>query len=136
VPVDRGGLLDQRVDVGDRDEDPHRTVRQLLRDGQLVEVHRVVVVDRHPQRVAQVAETRDGLVRCGLVELGCLGERGVREIRLQRALQHRPARDAAEIDPGGPRARPGRTLDSHPCAGVAHRGRAPPAGSGTAQTLV
>ena len=50
--------MDERVDVGDRDEDLHRAVGERLGDGELVEVARIVVVDRGPQQLAQVADRR------------------------------------------------------------------------------
>ena len=66
VVVDGGVLPDERVDVGDGDEDPHRAAGQRLGDRELVEVARIVVVDRCPRQTAQIAnaapEARAGCV--------------------------------------------------------------------------
>jgi len=56
VVVDRSALLHEGVDVGDRDEDPDGAAPEIFPDGQLVEVLRVVVVDRAPQEGGQVAD--------------------------------------------------------------------------------
>ncbi len=56
VTVDRGTLLDDRVDVGHRDEDLHRAALGRHRDRELIEIARIVVVDRGPEQAAKVAE--------------------------------------------------------------------------------
>ena len=48
--IDGRVLLHQRVDVGDGDEDAHAAVAGVLGPGELVEIARVVVVDRAPGR--------------------------------------------------------------------------------------
>ncbi len=55
VVVDGGTLADDRIHVGDRDQDLDGAAGQALGDGELIEVPRVVVVDRAPEKIAQVA---------------------------------------------------------------------------------
>ena len=55
MAVDRRAGGDQRIDVGDGDEDRRRAIRPRLRGRELVEVARIVVVDRRPEEAAQVA---------------------------------------------------------------------------------
>src|SRR6185436_5018513 len=88
--------LDEGVHVGDRDPHAGRAPRRRLRDRELVEVLRVVVVDRDPQQGPQVA---DALVLGGrrprdLLQLG-LGL--AREVGLETALDHGTAGDRAQI---------------------------------------
>jgi len=47
--------------IGNRYQDLHRTAREWLRYRQLVEVTRIVVVDRAPQQRALVADLRSML---------------------------------------------------------------------------
>src|SRR5262249_646966 len=61
--VDGRALLHDRVDVGDGDEDLHVAAGHLLGDGQLIEVLRVVVVDRAPEKRREVADRRVALGR-------------------------------------------------------------------------
>jgi hypothetical protein len=49
VPVDGRVLGDQGVDVSHGNEDLHCPAAQILRHRELVEIERVVVVDRAPQ---------------------------------------------------------------------------------------
>ena len=98
VAVERRTAADQRVDVRDRDEDLHLPGGQRLGDGELVEVARVVVVDRAPEPVAEVADrgiARDG----GRRQRADLGQDRRREVGLEPALAHRPPRDRLEITP-------------------------------------
>jgi hypothetical protein len=44
--VDRGAALHECVDVRDCDPDADRSVRQRLGDHELIEIARVVIVDR------------------------------------------------------------------------------------------
>ena len=70
VLVDRRALRHERIDVGDGDDEPDIAVGQPLRDLDLVEIARLVVVDRRPGLVAQVLRRRvDGRGRCQAVEL-------------------------------------------------------------------
>ena len=57
VLVDGGVALHERVDVGDGDEDLHAAPLGAgwLRDRELIQVARVVVVDRTPGEVAEIA---------------------------------------------------------------------------------
>jgi hypothetical protein len=98
VLVDRRAFLDERIHVGNRDQDL-RGVAERFRDRELIEILRVVVVDRRPQPIAQVAHAL-GVAGCGV---GCVadrlgfGDRGGREVRLQAVLEHRAAGDAGQV---------------------------------------
>ncbi len=96
MAVDGGAELDGGIDVGDRDQDLHLSVGLRLRDRELIEVARVVVVDRGPEEAPQIA---DGRARFGdsLREGVRLREDLRREVRQQTALDHRPTGDALEI---------------------------------------
>ncbi len=98
VTVDRGALLDDRVDVGHRDEDPHRAAVGWRRDRELIEIARIVVVDRRPQQAAKVAERSAG---GGRRSRDCVALRHSRdgEIRQQAPLMHRLSRDVLEPVP-------------------------------------
>ena len=95
VAVDGRVARDERVDVRDGDEDPHRAARERLRDRELIEVTRVVVVDRRPQEAAEVANRAAG-ARRRRGDGGRLGEDGGREVREESALEHRASRDGTE----------------------------------------
>jgi hypothetical protein len=56
MTVDGAAGLHERIDVGDRHEDLHRAVRGRLGHRELIEIARVVVVDRRPQALAQIAD--------------------------------------------------------------------------------
>ncbi len=98
VTVDRGTFPDDRVDVGDRDEDFHRAARGRHRDRELIEIARIVVVDRCPEQATKVAERRAGGGRCSgdgvALRHGRAGE-----IRQQAPLQHRLSREVLEPVP-------------------------------------
>src|ERR1019366_6000751 len=64
VTIDRGTFLDDRVDVGHRDEKLNRTALGWHRDRELVEIARIVVVDRCPEQATKVAERRASGGRC------------------------------------------------------------------------
>ena len=61
VAIDRRAFLDDRVDVGHRDENLHRAARGWHRDRELVEIARIIVVDRCPEQAPKVAERRASL---------------------------------------------------------------------------
>ncbi len=92
VGVDRRAGRDGRGHVGDRHQDPRAAVHLALRDGELIQVLRVVVVDGAPEQLAQVG--RGGAVRGDVGQRAGLGQRLGRELRLQAVLDHRLARDA------------------------------------------
>src|SRR5262245_54649284 len=90
-----GRILRHRgVDVGHRDQDPPRTGRRVRRDGELIEIARVVVVDRAPEEVAEIAQ------RACAVRLAAggfrLGAGGGGEVGLEPALQHGAAGDVTQ----------------------------------------
>ena len=93
--VDRAAARDRRVDVGHRDEEAHRAVGKLLGHRQLVEVARVVVVDRDPGEGAQVLDAPVGPGRWPGDRLR-LGDDGGREVGLEAARPHGAARDVPE----------------------------------------
>jgi hypothetical protein len=94
--IDRGVRGDQRVDVGDRDQDARGPVAVRNRYRQLVEVARVVVVDRRPEQMAQIAHGSVGRGR-GARDRVRLALRRSRKVRLQPALEHHAMCDAAQV---------------------------------------
>ena len=96
VLVDRRAIRHRRIHVGDRHEDGDRAVRQRLRDRELIEIARIVVVDRRPEMVAHVAHGRRGLARRTVDRLR-LGDRGGRELRRQAVLHHGAAGDVLQV---------------------------------------
>ena len=93
--VDGGARRHERVDVGHRDEDLDRSVAHRRRDGELIEIPGVVVVDRAPEEVAKIADRGAGVGRRLRDGLGLL-ERGGREVREEPALAHRSVRDVSQ----------------------------------------
>src|SRR5207245_11058957 len=105
VRVDGGGVR-ARVRVGRRPlrhagvhvRDGHKHPRGAARvhgDGELVEVARVVVVDRAPEQIARVANRAIAAVGLAGRRLR-LRARGRRELGLEAALDHRAAGDLTE----------------------------------------
>ena len=95
VPIDGRAFGDEGVDVGDRDEHPRRVTGERLGHRQLIEVARVVVVDRAPEELAQVPHGLFGrLSRCR--ERRRLGQCVGRKIRIEAAPAHRRDRDVAK----------------------------------------
>ena len=92
VVVDRRALLDDGVHIRDRDKDLYRTLRHRLGDGELVQITGVVIVDRRPGEVTQVARSPGtaGRSRPDIVELG---ERRAGEVGQQSPFDHRPMSD-------------------------------------------
>ena len=87
VVVDGRAALDYRVDVGHGDETAHFPAAQVFGDGELVEIARVVVVDRAPEEVAHVAHAA-AVVRGRTVDGVGLFLRGVGEVGGEAALEH------------------------------------------------
>ena len=84
----------ERVDIGDGHADA-RAPRRSFRDRELVEVTRVVVVDRTPGEVTQVGQRP---VVHGTVEPRDLRQHVRRELGFEAALPHRDARQSHQID--------------------------------------
>ena len=97
--VDGGGVLprmavegrlfrDQRVDVGNGDQDLDGSLGQRFGHGELVQVARIVVVDRAPQEGGEIANR---VIRAGRrpVDLIELGQGLIGKIRGEPAFQHR-----------------------------------------------
>ncbi len=96
VRVDGRTLRDQGIDIGHRHEDLYCAGRQRLAGGELIEIERVVVVDRTPGQLGEIANARI-LVAAGAGNLGELGQGGSRELRLQSTLGHHFASDTDEV---------------------------------------
>jgi hypothetical protein len=94
VLVDRGAARHQGIHIGDADRDLDRAVGQPLGDLDLVQVHRVVVVDGGPEEAAQVADA--GAITAGGLGAACLLHRGRRELRLEAVVDHRLTADELE----------------------------------------
>jgi len=60
VRVDRGAGLDQRIHVRDGDQDGHATAGRRRGHRELIEVQGVVIVDRRPKKLAEIAKARTG----------------------------------------------------------------------------
>ncbi len=56
VIVDRRALVDDCVDVGHGDQEARLSPAQVLGDRELIEVAGVVVVDRAPEQLAEIAD--------------------------------------------------------------------------------
>ena len=68
VAIDSRAFFYDRVDVRHRDENLYRAARELLRDRKLIEVERIIVVDRGPQQAPKISQRRirrGGRVRDG-----------------------------------------------------------------------
>ena len=96
VAVERAARGHPRIDVGHRHEQLHGRCGEGLRDLQLVEVARVVVVDRRPRQLPEVADARPRLDRPFAEGLG-LGEGRRREVGLQAARDHRAPGDGPQL---------------------------------------
>jgi hypothetical protein len=93
VRVDGAAARDQGIDVGDGHEDARRTAAHIVGDRELIEIARVVVVDRRPQPPAQIADVGRGRPKVG----ARLGQSGRLEIRKQATLEHGSAGDGFEV---------------------------------------
>ncbi len=94
--VDGGTLVDDRIHVGDRDQDLDGAAGQALGDGELIEVPRVVVVDRAPEKIAQVAPPLRARARRPRDPVELLLDTR-RELRLEPPLHHRAAGDLLKV---------------------------------------
>jgi len=56
MAVDGGAHLHHGVDIGDGNEDRRQTARPRFRSGELIQIARVVIVDRAPEQTTQVAD--------------------------------------------------------------------------------
>lgn len=98
VLIDGGAGLYQGVDIGHRHADPGGVTRQGFRHRQLIQIARVVVVDRRPPERGQIT---NGLA----CVVGVTGRRGQclklgncrgRKVWEQAALEHGPFGNVAE----------------------------------------
>jgi hypothetical protein len=84
---------DERIDIRDGYQDSRRAVIGTFTDRQLIEIARIVVVDRAPRKVAPIGHVIAGW---SVKTLGLL-DRSRREVRLQAALEHRLARQGCQV---------------------------------------
>ena len=96
VRIDRRSIRDRRIHIGDRHENGDGAIREGLGDRQLIEVARVVIVDRRPQAVAHLAHGRRRFAR-RTGDGPRLRKRGGRELRRQTVLDHGAAGDVFEV---------------------------------------
>jgi hypothetical protein len=97
VLVDRRALGHHRIDIGHGDEDLDRAVGQGLAGGELIEVARVVVVDRTPGQRGQI-EQACMRIAPRPVDRGQLAGHRRGELGLEPALGHRFSGNARKID--------------------------------------
>ena len=97
VRVDRRALGDERVDIGHGHEDLHRPGGKALADRELVEIARIVVVDRAPGQRREVADAR--IVVCDPARRSSPAASGhaCRELGLQAAVDHGLGGDADQV---------------------------------------
>jgi len=88
-------LLDDPVDVRHRYEDLDRPIAKRFGDRELIEIPRVVIVDRGPEQVAEVAKAGLGCSRVPR-DRRCLRPDFGREVRNQAVLEHGAPRDARQ----------------------------------------
>ena len=94
--IERRADSHHRVDVRNRDKNLHPPAALRLRHRQLIEIARVVVVDRAPRQVAQVTDPGAARKRRGPDRAQLLEGRGG-EIRLEAVLAHQAARDVLQL---------------------------------------
>ena len=94
--VNRRTLFDQRIDVGNGHQQLHRTVRQHFADRQLVQVQRIVVVDRTPRQAGQIVNGR-GSLATGAGDRGQLLHHTARKLGFQPAFGHGAASKAVKV---------------------------------------
>ena len=98
MPIDGRVLGDQSVHVSHGDQDLHCPAAQILGQRKLVEIEGVVVVDRAPQQVTQVAHGT-AFRGCGAAYAVELLQRHGIEIRLQPSIEHRFASNPLQLGP-------------------------------------
>ena len=87
------------IDVGDRHAHERRAVAAGFGGAELIEIARVVVVDRAPEQAGEVAQI--AVDRRRVRNLLCLRQRRRREVGLEAALVHGAAGDRTESGSGG-----------------------------------
>ena len=96
VLVERRATVHERFDVGDPHPNTDVSRRELLRDLDLVEVARFVVVDRRPRERAKIAHA--GADQARGLEPGGFFERQLREVGDEARLEHCVPRPFGEIE--------------------------------------
>jgi len=105
MQIGRRASGDRRVDVGDRHHHLDIAVGQRLGHRQLIEVARIVVVNRTPEQQPQVPRRSNGRLR-GPVQSGDLRDYLRGKVRVESVDTHRLDRDGAQA--GAIRLRRGR----------------------------
>ena len=108
--VNRRPLLDQRIDIGHCHEDPHSAACENLAGRQLIEIERVVVVDRTPRQLRKIPNSRVVFPAGAADRCQLLLNTGWK-LRLQSALGHRFGGNADKIVPRSMTCRIHRPLD-------------------------
>ena len=85
--VDAAATAHQRIDIGHRHGEPHAAIGQGFGPGQLVQVERVVVVDREPLAAAQITDVARAR-RAVLGKVFGLAQHFGREHRLEAVRAH------------------------------------------------
>ncbi len=92
--VDRGGARREPIDIRDGHTHTHAPIRPLFGDGELVEIARVVVIDRTPEELPEIEQR---CVRRGrLGKARRLGPSRLRDLGLEAAFEHRAVGDGNE----------------------------------------
>ena len=93
--VKRRSLLDDRVNVGDGDQDLCCPVGQGFGNGKLIQITRIIVVNGAPEKVPEI--TRCPLISCRRpVDQVELGERLGRKVRNEPSFNHCPMRNSPQ----------------------------------------
>ena len=125
VLIESAPFFYDRVLIGDRDQDFDGSVRKGLRDRQLIEVQGIVVVNRAPQELSQVLDSR--FIRRGRpMDRGQFGEGRPGEIGGESPLQHDPVSDPLQRQPlaRGGGIRHGANSQVSDCPGAVKRTQA------------
>jgi hypothetical protein len=96
MTIDRRSFRHRRIHVGDRDQHLDVTRWKRLRHRELVEITRIIVVDRAPQQRSQVADRFFGGGRRAL-DRARLHQRVLRDGGLEAAFAHRLYGDGSEV---------------------------------------
>ena len=94
--VNGAALFNQRVHIGNGHPEPDRPLGQHFTHRQLVEVERIIVVDRTPQQPREVANAGIHLLTRAS-HIGQLRLYPVRKLGLQPALGHGVNGDANQV---------------------------------------
>ena len=102
--VDRRAALDQRIDIRHRHQQLRGSFGERLGRRHLIEIERVVVVDRQPGQAAKVADAR--LEPARVLDRIRLLQRCWSEIGEKSAIEHRLSSDTPEVVDAGSHLEP------------------------------